>query len=137
MHALYNPNRKRVSLDTGPEVMTKQAHKDECDIYNILAQFKRTGIVHHINSKQPIFADLPSNLDYQTAMNDLIQAQNAFAALPAAVRDHFRNDPQRFLAAFKDASQAETLRGLGLLNPKPPADSPPAGASGKPADGAS
>lgn len=113
----YRPHL-RVQLDCGTELITKQSHKDECDIHNILRQYQRTGIIQHINSQSPLFTDLPSNIDYQDAMNTLIQAQETFAALPSSVRDSFKNDPGVFLAAFTDPAQHDKLRELGLLRPK-------------------
>lgn len=126
----YRPH-PRVTFDCGDEMITKQSHKDECDIHNILKQYQRTGIITHIQSRQPLFTDLPSNLDYQTSMNTLIQAQETFAALPAIVRESFSNDPARFLAAFSDPSQHDRLRDLGLLKPKasPGSPEPAVGAS--------
>lgn len=121
----YRPH-PRVTLDCGDQMMTKQSHKDECDIHNILRQYQRTGIIEHIQTQQPLFTDLPSDLDYQSSMNTLIQAQNTFAALPATVRDSFSNDPGRFLAAFGDPAQHERLQALGLLKPEAPPASPDA-----------
>lgn len=129
--SFYRPHQ-RVTLNCGTEQVTKQSHKDECDIHNILRQYQRTGIINHITSKQPLFTDLPSNLDYQTALNNMIASQRAFSELPASVRDEYRNDPQRFLAALGDPKQADKLRALGVLKPLPtpaspePADGPPA-----------
>lgn len=132
--SFYRPH-KRVTLDCGDQLMTKQSHKDECDIHNILKQYQRTGIINHINSKQPLFTDLPSNLDYQNSMNLLLQAQDSFASLPSSVRDYFNNDPGRFLAAFQDPNQADKLREFGLLNPQktPPEASPAPAATTLPA----
>lgn len=107
----------RVVFDCGDKLVTKQSHKDECDIHNILRQYSRTGIINHINARSGEYIDLPDLGDYQAAMNTLIDAQNSFASLPAAVRDHFNNDPGRFLDAFNDPSQADYLRSVGLLKP--------------------
>lgn len=52
-------------------------------------------------------------------MNTLLTAQEAFAGLPAKIRDHFGNDPAQFLAAFYDSKQEDQLREWGLLRPKP------------------
>lgn len=121
----YRPHT-RLTFDCGTEEITKQAHKAECDIHNILKQYQRTGIINHISSKSPLFTDLPSNLDYQSALNDLISAQAAFASLPSSVRDFYRNDPQRFLAALSDPAEHDRLRDLGILNPKPAPAAPAA-----------
>lgn len=128
--SFYRPHA-RVTLDCGDEVITKQSHKDECDIHNILKQYQRTGIVQHINNRSPIYTDLPSDLDYQTSLNLLMEAQEAFASLPSQVRDYFSNDPARFLAAFQDSAQEDKLREFGLLKPKEAAS--PASASPLPA----
>lgn len=104
-----------VTLDCGDEVITKQAHAAECDIHNILKQYERTGVITHLAAGRAEYLDLPSDVDYQSSLNTLLAAENAFAALPANVRDYFANDPARFLAAFGDETQADKLRELGLL----------------------
>lgn len=133
-HMFYRRNRVRVPLDCGTQTITKQSHKDECDIHNILKQFQRTGILDHVSRNSGRFEDLPSDVDYQTSLNSVMAAQDAFNALPAKVRAHFGNDPVAFLAAFNDPDQAEQLREFGLLKPKeapalPPAEPEPAPAS--------
>lgn len=108
-------NRIRVSFSCGDEMVTKQSHKAECDINNILRQYQRTGIITHVQNARPTYEDLPSNVDFQQAMNTVLEAERAFLALPGKVRAHFDNDPERFLAAFYDPNQVETLRGFGLV----------------------
>lgn len=114
--AFYRPH-SRVQLDTGDVMMTKQEHKAECDIHNILKQYQQTGIITHISNQQPIYADLPDALDYQSSLNILMSADEAFSTLPSQVRDHYDNDPAAFLAAFSDPSQEDQLRAWGLLKP--------------------
>lgn len=108
-------SRIRVSFSCGDEVITKQSHKAECDINNILKQYQRTGIITHVQNARPTYEDLPSNIDFQQAMNTVLEAERAFLALPGKVRAHFDNDPERFLAAFYDPNQLDTLRGFGLV----------------------
>lgn len=117
----YRPH-KRVTLNTGTEMVTKQSHKDECDIHRILRQYQRTGIITHVQSARPTYGDLPDAIDYQTSLHLIMEAQETFAALPSSVRERFGNDPGRFLAAFEDPSQEEYLRQMGFLKPKPEAD---------------
>lgn len=109
--------RRRKQLDCGDVQMTKQSHKQECDIYSILNQYQRTGIITHVQSARPQYTDLPDSTDYQTSVNILMEAQEAFQNLPARVRAHFQNDPGEFLAAFNDPSQYDQLREFGLLRP--------------------
>lgn len=121
---LRSPTRRRVQVDTGDQLITKQSHKDECDIHRILKQYQRTGILAHVQKARPQFIDLPDSVDYQAALNTIIEAQDTFSALPSIVRDYFANDPARFLAAFSDEKQADKLREFGLLNPKAPDPAP-------------
>lgn len=107
-----------------PKTRTKQSFKDECDINNILKQYSATGIVRHIRQEQPRYADLPDDVDFQTAMNTVIQAESAFASLPSKVRNRFHNDPAEFLAFMADPKNLEEMYSLGLAN-RPPGDPPP------------
>lgn len=134
MRDLYLPHDP-VYAPHSDELITKQEFKDECEIYNILKQYQRTGIIQHINSKQPIFEDLPDEYDFQSSMNTILRAEEAFAALPSSIRDSYDNDPQRFLAALTDPAQADKLIELGVLKPKAaprPADPNPTGAPTEP-----
>lgn len=114
---MFRP-RERYQTPVGDTSMTKQSHKAECDIHNILKQYEKTGVITHVQSASPTYTDLPTDVDYQSAMNTLLAAQAAFADLPSRVRSHFDNDPQAFLAAFVDPAQEKTLRDFGLLLPE-------------------
>lgn len=135
MRSFYVPHA-RVTLYTGDTLVTKQSHKDECDIHRILKQYRRTGIITHVQSARPTYGDLPDVQDYQTSMNTIIEAQDAFSALPAAVRDHWKNDPALFLAAFSDDKQRDKLVEFGFIKPSPAdqaereASSPPDASAG-------
>lgn len=113
----YAHTRRRVSFDCGDRLITKQAHKDECDIHNILRQYQRTGIINHVAAARAQYGDLPDPIDFQEAQHKLMAASTAFASLPSAVRDHFGNDPAQFLSAFLDPKQDEYLRSVGLIDP--------------------
>lgn len=118
---LNHPKRQRVFTPLTDKLTTKQSHADECDIYNILKQYQRTGIVTHIAAQAPRYEDLPEVGDYQESLNHIMRAEAAFDALPASVRDSFDNSSAAFLAAFADDKQHDKLRDLGLLQPKPAA----------------
>lgn len=114
----YYSKRRRVTVDCGTEMVTKQSHKDECDIHKILNQYKKTGIISHITSHQGLYLDLPDNIDYQAAIALVRDADDAFASLPSSVRDKYNNDPERFLQAVFDPSQRSELEALGVFEPK-------------------
>lgn len=125
--------RRPYSTPGGGRLITKQSHKMECDMYSILNQFNRTGIITHINERKGQFVNLPDGLDFLQAQITLAEGREAFAALPAAVRDYFHNDPSAFLSAFADKDQHAKLREFGLMEPlkEPPAApaAPPTGAT--------
>ncbi|WNK14775.1 MAG: internal scaffolding protein [Microvirus sp.] len=110
-----NPNRLRVGLDTGPDSLTKQSCKSECDINNIIKQYQKTGILTHTTPYQPLYTELPPSTDYQDALNTIIQAEDAFNTLPAKVRDHFKNDPASFLAGLSDPALRPQLEEWGVF----------------------
>lgn len=110
----YRPH-PRVTSNTTGESMTKQSHKDECDIHNILSQFKRTGIITHVKNSGARFDDLPSDIDFQTSLHTVMEAERQFFLLPSKVRAHYSNDPAQLLAALSDPSKAEELRNFGIL----------------------
>lgn len=129
-------------LDCGSEEITKQSFKDECDIHKILDQYKKTGIINHITPNQPMYLDLPDNLDYQASLNLIMEAQEAFQTLPSAVRDRYGNNPENFLEALNDPKQRDFLEEIGVFQRKivpsgvpaapPPGPAPEAAGSPEP-----
>ena len=119
--SMFVPHR-RVQVETGEFTFTKQSHKAECDINNILSQYKRTGMITHISARQAQYIDLPDASDLQEAFAVAEEANAAFMSLPAKVRDLFDHDPVKFLQALNDPSRADELRELGILREKTPAD---------------
>lgn len=113
----------------GGDLVTKQSHAEECDINNILRTYQRTGVITHVAAGTPQFLDLPPVMDLQQAMAALDEAQAAFLALPAGVREEFGNDPMAFLAAVQDPNQAARLERVGLLPKRDEAPPPDKGES--------
>lgn len=131
---MFYREHKRVYQPSGGELVTKQEFKAECDVYNVLKQFQRTGVINHIARGSPRFEDLPSEVDLQDAMHMIQAAEEAFSALPARLRAKYQNDPGLFLRALEDPSNREEFVELGILKPPRPADpageaAPPTGAA--------
>lgn len=132
----YRPHRRIqehgeiVNLHTGdvtvPLSMTKQEFKGECDINNVIKQYKNHGMVSHINAKasQGAYQDLPDSVDFQESLHTIMVAENAFMTLPAKVRDRFGQDPAEFLAFLADPENADECRKLGILKPQEAAPPP-------------
>ena len=110
----------KLDLKTGELVevpsMTKQEFVAECDINNIVKQYSATGQLKHISARaaQGQYMDLPDDLDFQTSLEIVRQAQEAFATLPSATRARFER-PQQFLAFLSDPANQERLSSSASL----------------------
>lgn len=113
--SFFKSNRIRVTAPHDDTMVTKQSHKAECDIINILKQYQRTGVITHVQAARPTYMDLPDNYDFQDALHTIQRGTEAFEALPAKVREHFDNDPEKFLTALYDSQQHDKLREFGIL----------------------
>jgi len=105
-----------------PPARTKQSFVAECDINNILKQYKMTGQIRHISAKaaQGSYEDLPDPIDFQESMNLILAAEQSFATLPSRVRDRFGNDPSQFLSFMSNPANADEIISLGLATKRPP-----------------
>ena len=117
----YNYDRNHASDQAGlscPEpTRTKQSFKEECDINTIVRRFGVTGELPTA-VRMPTYGDFEGINDFHTAVNVVAQANEAFDAMPAAVRKRFDHDPEKFLDFFeKEENRAEGLK-LGLVLPK-------------------
>lgn len=113
--------------------LTRQEYRDQCDINNILKQFKKTGIISHISAQQSqgAYEELPDPMEYQDALNAVLAAQESFATLPSKVRTRFDNDPEKFLSFMHDPKNVEEMYELGLATrPSKPAEPSSSGAVG-------
>lgn len=84
-------------LDTGDESLTQQSFKDECDINVILKRFAVTGEMPD-NVRVPQYGEFEESFDFMSSMNVIRAAEESFAAMPAAIRERFNNDPGPFFS---------------------------------------
>lgn len=104
---------------------TRQEFAKECDINSLMSQYERTGIVSHVNSREPMYLDLGDGMyDLRTALDIVRDASLAFNSLPAVVRREFDNDPVKFIAFAEDPANLERMREWGLA-PAAPAEPAP------------
>jgi phage internal scaffolding protein len=104
----------RSSIDfTDDPGLTLQAHKDECEVLNILAKYDPS-MTQEIMAKAEFgYAD---SISFQEAQNTLAQAKESFEALPSKIRNKFANDPGQLLDFLSEpANQAEAFK-LGLID---------------------
>lgn len=119
---MYNYDRDAVSIQTGTkcedETMTQQQFKDECDINKIMKRFGVTGEVP-MNIRPVLPDDYNDVFDFQTAMNTVRRAQEAFMKMPSGIRARFQNNPQVFTEFFSDPENRQEAEKMGLVLPKP------------------
>lgn len=112
----------KVSLSSGLECndvsKTVQAGAEESDINFIVRQYGVTGKVPQ-NLRTPSYGDFDYVGDYQSALEAVRAADDAFMRLDAKVRARFENSPQQFLEFCADAGNLEEMRSLGLAIPAP------------------
>lgn len=103
--------------------LAQQSFKDEVDINYLLEKFKVTGQMPQ-GLRLPTYGDFSGVNDYQTAMNALITARDAFMQLPAQMRSEFGNDPQKFLEYCSDPNNLDDMvkRGLAVIPPETTVD---------------
>ncbi len=114
--------KTRVSLTFTGQGRTKQSHKKECDINNIMARFQKTGTVDFINTQSPQFGDA-TGLEFQTAMETVAHANEMFAELPSKIRERFNNNAQELLSFLENPDNRTEAVFLGLLE-KPVPETP-------------
>ena len=108
-----------VGTVNGEPTLTQQQFKEECDINNIMARYQNTGEFTHLTRKQGVYGDFSEIKDYQTMLQTVLEADAAFASLPAKMRLRFQNDPAQLLEFIQDPKNTEEAISLGLMEPKP------------------
>lgn len=134
---MYNYDRDAATKKTATickeETRTQQHFKDECDINKIMERFGVTGTVPQ--KIRPVMQEeFEEIFDFQTAMNTVRRAQEAFMMLPSGIRARFQNNPHLFTEYFSHEENRPEAERMGLVIPKPPKapEAPPEPGSGTP-----
>lgn len=90
-----------------------QSFREECDINRIMAKYQVTGTVTWLSKHAGQYADV-TGVDFSSAMETVVRAQEMFDDLPSSVRDRFANDPSRFFDFMQDDGNLEEMVKLGL-----------------------
>lgn len=101
--------------DGNPSIgRTKQCHKEECEIGNILRMYDKTGLIIHVNKLTAEYGDYTQINEYKVNLEMVIKARDSFETLPSHVRKKFGNDPGNFIEfASNPENHAEMVK-LGL-----------------------
>lgn len=116
--------RLRVALDFSDAVsMTRQSHKEECDINTILSRYSLGGLVS--KRRDAFFADVSEvPTDFREALDLVDSSRRAFLQLPSQLRARFGNDPAQLLDFLRDPANREEAIELGLLEKPVPPEAP-------------
>lgn len=92
---------------------TQQHFKNEVNINQIMAKYKRTGMLP-TPSVMPQYRDC-TGFDFRAAQGLIAEAMQGFAQLPAVIRKRFQNDPGIMLEFLSDPLNREEAEKLGLV----------------------
>jgi len=116
---------RRVTLSTSRESRVEQSHKDAVNINSIIKRFNKTGYLPD-PVLTGVYGDFSGSLDFHQSQDKIIQAKDAFMALPSDIREFFDNDPGALLEFVHDDSNREAAEEMGLIpTPDKPKDSNP------------
>jgi phage internal scaffolding protein len=96
------------------ETLAQQQFAEESDINTIVERFGLTGELPPARTV-PQYGDFTGVIDYHSALNSVIAAQQAFNGLPAQMRARFENDPAQLLAFLGDEANRDEAVSLGLV----------------------
>lgn len=113
----------RVQVTFKKPSRVKREFKKDADINVIMDRFKKTGVLP-INTKTPMYMDTTQVPNLQQAMEVMISAEKAFAALPAQVRKEFDNNPMNFVDYATKPENLPKLREWGLAPPEKEPEKP-------------
>lgn len=123
----FNYDMNLASLQSGlhcnDETRTQQQFAEEVDINTIVKRFGLTGQLPQ-NLHVPMTGDFTEVHDYQTSLNMLMEADNAFMQMPADIREQFGNDAGRFVDFASDPKNIDQCRKWGLAKPETVPDGP-------------
>lgn len=115
-----NGTKRIKHLTEGPS-LTKSSLKDLTDINQIVKKYARTGQWSHVSNKMPWYGDVSGISDFKSAQDKVLQAQEEFLKLPAALREEFANDPGNLIEFLRDPKNKDRAIELGLVEaPKIP-----------------
>lgn len=128
LRAQYNYSQDEVSEETGltckDPSLADQSQRDEVDINTVIARFGLTGHLPE-NNALPMYAEFDRNFTRQEVANELIEAQQKYDAMPAAVRHLCGKTFSQFLQFVDNPENADKVYELGLAvrqEPEKPID---------------
>jgi len=111
-------SRNRVSTPIVGESLTKQAHRDDCDVNNIVRRWQQTEVDPRDPKRQGQYLDVSSIPDYADSVLRLNAAYDIFGSLDAKTRKSFNNSLGEFINYANDPNNVDSLVKMGVLQLK-------------------
>lgn len=109
-----NGTKRVVTINDEPSRTQKQ-FQDAVNVNKIMERYLKTGTVTHIrNQAEGVYADLTGITDYQSALNQVMHANQKFLDLPSKIRLRFENDPKKLIEFLQNPANLEESVELGL-----------------------
>lgn len=96
----------------------------DTDINNILAKYRKTGVLTAVMDARKRFGDFTQIKDVAEAMNVTAQAKAVFERLPSELRDEFKNSIPGFFDYIQDPKNLDRCIELGIYDKPAPTPSP-------------
>lgn len=90
----------------GVESMTRQDQAEACNINNIYRKTQQ-GQLSLMSNKAPTFGDFSDVGTYDTILESINEANEAFMALPSEVRKLYNNDPEMYYEKVTEGAIAD------------------------------
>ena len=123
LRGMYARNGKKVVVHTKGPSLTRQEDAIDADVNAIVARFIAHGTAPG-NPGEARYGDFSSGLDFKTAADRVLQAQEDFEELPADIRKKCDNDVGKFIDIVYSGKR-EDLVEMGLLPKQDPTQTPP------------
>lgn len=94
--------------------VTEQAHKELCDVNNIIKKYDTQGVITHVSKMEAKFGDM-TGMDFKSMMDQITDAQNMFNDLPSEIRNRFDNSPVKLLDFMDNPENRKEAIELGMI----------------------
>lgn len=131
-----NGRRRVQTVIAGPS-KTEQHHKNEVNINQIVARYRKTGIMPRV-PQGARYGDFTQVNDYHQAVQAVRDVETAFMSLPSSLRKRFENDPGQLVQFLDNPENRAEAEELGLLEREAASQEPqevPPEAPEEPSDG--
>lgn len=115
---------RRVQMYCEGTSRTEKAHQKRVNINTIMKKATRTGMLPG-RSVAGYCGDFTGAVDFHTAQNQIIEANNAFMSLPSHIRKEFKNDPGQLIEFLSDNNNRKKAIELGIIPPPEPVQPEP------------